>query len=48
MTRSNDEKKRPLLMALASSSSADSAGVSVSALNADSATEKAIVIENCA
>ena len=35
------------VVARARSSSADSAGVSVSALNADSATENAMVSENC-
>ena len=48
MTRSNQEKNRPLSWLSRSSSSADSAGVSVTALNTESATANAMVIENCA
>ena len=48
MMRSNSAKNRLLWWLVRSSSSADSAGVSVTALNTDSATANAIVIENCA
>ena len=48
MILSKNEKNRPFWWLSRSSSSAASAGVSVTALNTDSATAKAIVIENCA
>ena len=48
MIFSKNEKNRPLWWLSRSSSNADSAGVSVTALNTDSATANAIVIENCA
>src|SRR6187200_2055015 len=48
MILSKNEKNRPLWWLSRSSSNADSAGVSVTALNTDSATANAIVIENWA
>jgi len=48
MLRSKNVKNRPLWWLSRSRRSADKAGVSVTALNADSATANAIVIENCA
>ena len=46
MIRSKKLKKPPFFVSLRSNS-ADSAGVSVTALNTDSATANAIVSENC-
>ena len=46
--RSKKVKNRPLEWLSRSSSSAESAGVKVTALNAESATANAIVMENCA
>ena len=48
MIFSNQVKNRPFSWLSRSSSSADSAGVSVTALKTDSATAKAMVIENWA
>jgi hypothetical protein len=48
MIFSKKEKNRPLWWLSRSRSRAESAGVSVIALNTDNATAKAIVIENCA
>ncbi len=47
MTLFTAVKNRPCVWLSLASSSAESAGVSVTALNTDSTTEKAIVSENC-